>query len=336
VNLPLLLVVSIFAGVLPMICWSVLIWWFDRYEKEPIQLLLVSFLWGMLPSIGISFALELFLNRSIASYLGFRGSDLVFLDANIFAPIIEEGVKLLGLVGIFLVAQKEIDDPLDGIIYGAMVGFGFAAGENFLYFFASRTVAELLLLIFLRTMIFGSLHAMFTSFIGFGLALAKYARNRWRAAFWVIGGFILAVGFHIVHNLGLFWVGRISWAFYVSLFSFAIGFLLIVLLFIGSLRREQKVIRRYLVHLSGEGILPSDQLETAGSMRKRWRTEWGAIQSLNFSKYFAVSRLHTIYTELAFKEKQRQLWGKDSLLEKQIADLIREMQELLRVHSTRA
>jgi len=331
-NLPLLLVISIFAGILPMICWSVLVWWLDRYEKEPLRLLLISFLWGMLPAIAISLALELILDLPGPSHLGLQNPEFSFLNANVLAPIIEEGVKLLGLLGIFIIAQKEIDDPLDGIIYGAMVGFGFAAGENFLYFLTSQTVTELILLIFLRAMIFGSMHALFTSIVGWGLALAKYARNPWKVFLWPAGGFVLAVSLHIVHNLGLFWVRQTPWAFYLSLLSFGIGFFLIVWLFLGSLLRERKVIRKYLAIFSKEGILLPDQLETAGSLRMRWQAEWNAIRSLNIKKYFAVSRVHTIYAELAFKEKQRQLWGQDPVLERQIGDLIREMQALWRVY----
>jgi protease PrsW len=328
-NLALLLAVSIFAGVLPMICWSVIVWWFDRYEKEPFQLLLFSFLWGMIPAVAVSFLLEVLIGIPGVSNLQSVASGISFLGVGVLPPLIEEGLKFIGLLAIFSIAGQEVDDPLDGIIYGAMVGFGFAAAENTLYFLASQTVSELILLIFLRTMIFGSVHALFTAFSGLGLALAKYSRTRWKAVLWVAAGVFAAIAFHIIHNLGLFWVSRTPWGFYLNILPFSIGFLFVILLFIGSLIREQKVISKYLLPYSQNGILRRDQWETAGSLRRRLQVEWAAVRVLDFKKYSIVSRIHTIYAEIAFKEKQRQLWGENPFRDQQISDLLLEMQRLM-------
>jgi RsiW-degrading membrane proteinase PrsW (M82 family) len=328
-NLTLLLAVSLFAGVLPMICWSAIVWWFDRYEKEPFGLLLISFLWGMIPAAAISILLELPLGLAGAPSLKTIAAGVSFLGIGVLSPVIEEAVKFIGLLGIFRIAQQEVDDPLDGIIYGAMVGFGFAAAENTLYFLTSRTVAELVLLIFFRTMVFGAIHALFTSFAGLGLALAKYARSRWRSVLWATSGLLVAIGFHIIHNLGLSLAPKSTWGFYLSAFSFGVGFLILVMLFIGSLLRERKVIRKYLLPYSQQGILPPGQWEKAVSLGVRLRAEWAAIRALDFIKYAAISRIYTIFAELAFKEKQRQLWGENPSRDRQIRDLLQEMQALL-------
>jgi protease PrsW len=328
-SLSLLLGVSIFAGVLPMICWSVIVWWSDRFEKEPFGLLLISFLWGMIPAAAVSLILELPLGIPGVFNLRTAVSGFSFLGVTVLPPVIEEGLKLIGLLGIFFIAQQEVDDPLDGIIYGAMVGFGFAAAENTLYFLTSQTFAELILLIFFRAMVFGVMHALFTSLTGLGLALAKYTRNRWKSLLWAGGGFLAAVAFHIIHNLGIVWLSKTPWGFPLTVFTFGVGFLFVVSLFFGSLLREKRVIRKYLFAYSQEGILPPAQWEAAGSLRERWRGEWTAIRMLDFKNYSAVSRIHTLYAELAFKEKQRQLWGENPSRDKEISGLIREMREIL-------
>ncbi len=325
----MLLVVSIFAGVLPMICWSVIVWWFDRYEKEPFQLLLFSFLWGMIPAVGLSLALELILGLPGASHLQSTAAGISILGVGVLPPVIEEGLKFIGLLGIFAIAGQEVDDPLDGIIYGAMVGFGFAAAENTLYFLASQSLSELILLIFFRTMLFGAIHALFAAFTGLGLALAKYARSRGRAVLWSAGGLTAAISFHILHNLGISWEANTPWGFYLDVCFFAVGFFLVILIFLGSLIREQKVISKYLFPYSRNGLLEQDQWETAGSLRRRWQAEWAAVRVLDLNKYSTISRIHTIYSELAFKEKQRQLWGENPSRNRQITELIRELQGLL-------
>ncbi len=311
-----------------MVCWAVLVWWFDRYEKEPFHLLLISFLWGVAPAVIISGVTEVIL----ALFSGYEGevtsAGLTIFNLGLIAPIVEEGVKLLGVLGVFWIAQREIDGPLDGIIYGAMVGFGFAATENFLYFLSSESIEELLLVIFVRVMVFGSMHAMFTSFSGLGLAFAKYARSGWKAVLWAAGGYLTAVVFHSLHNLGIVLATKTPFTLLVSLLFYGIGVVLIIMLSIGSLIRERRTIQKYLQPFVEQGIVQPHQLDAAVSVRTRLYSEWVALGNFDFKKYRTISRLHTICAELAFKEKQQQMWGKDPKIDLQIAKLTTEMRYL--------
>jgi RsiW-degrading membrane proteinase PrsW (M82 family) len=324
-----LLLTSVFAGLLPMICWAVLVWWFDRYEKEPLHLLVISFLWGVAPAVVIAALLELVL-ALLSGYSGDTASTgISIFNLGIIAPVVEEAVKMLGLLGVFWIAGKEIDGPLDGIIYGAMVGFGFAATENVLFFLTSQSVGELLTMIFLRAMVFGSLHAMIAAFTGLGLAFAKYARSTGRAILWAVGGFLMAVVFHSIHNIGLVLAQNTVFYLIAILLSYGIGIGIIVMLAAGSLIREGQTIQRYLQPYIEKGLLTSQQWQAAASMRNRLAAEWDAIASLNYKKYRMISRLHTLFAELAFKEKQQQLWGRDPKLDLHMAKLTLEIRQLL-------
>jgi RsiW-degrading membrane proteinase PrsW (M82 family) len=327
-DLLLLIFVSVFSGILPMICWAVVVWWFDRYEKEPVHLLAISFLWGVAPAVIISGATELVLGLLSGYEGGLSPYGLSFFNLGIVAPVIEEGVKLLGVLGVFWIAQREIDGPLDGIIYGAMVGFGFAATENMMIFLSSESVGELVFMFFLRAMVFGSIHAMFTSFSGLGLAYAKYARNGWRAFLWAAGGFLLAVAFHSLHNTALVFAEQSPALILLSLLIYGIGIVLVIMLAIGSLIRERKTIRKYLQPYVEQGLLLAHQWEAAASMRTRLYSEWEALSKLDFRKYRMIGRMHTVCAELAFKEKQRQLLGEDPRITLQIEKLSVEMQSL--------
>jgi len=327
-TLLLLILTSVFAGILPMLCWAIVVWWFDRYEKEPFHLLAISFLWGVAPAVIISGVMELILALLSGYDGGSPSSGLSFFNLGIVAPVVEEGVKLLGLLGVFWIAQREIDGPLDGIIYGAMVGFGFAATENVMFFITSESVGELVFMIFLRAMVFGSMHAMFTSFSGLGLAFAKYARTGWRAIVWAAGGFLLAVVFHSLHNIGIVFAQETPLLLLFSVLFYGIGVVLIIMLSIGSLIRERLTIRKYLQPYVQRGILQAQQWEAAGSLRTRLLAEWNALGNLEIKKYRLISRMHTICAELAFKEKQQQLWGKDPKIDQQIVKLTMEIQDL--------
>ena len=57
---------AILAAAVPAAFYGLLIWWLDRYEKEPLWLILVAFLWGSLPAIGLAVAFELGLEGLLA------------------------------------------------------------------------------------------------------------------------------------------------------------------------------------------------------------------------------------------------------------------------------
>jgi RsiW-degrading membrane proteinase PrsW (M82 family) len=104
----------------------------DLYEREPLSLVIGALLWG-------AFA------ATTLSILANQGWALVVLDlfsvetatrwvAALTAPFTEEILKGVGVVLIYLIARREIDDILDGFVYGAMVGLGFTVIEDVFYF----------------------------------------------------------------------------------------------------------------------------------------------------------------------------------------------------------
>lgn len=51
-------ILSILAGIVPTAIYAFVLWWFDRYEKEPWSLLSMAFLWGAIPAVIISLIAE--------------------------------------------------------------------------------------------------------------------------------------------------------------------------------------------------------------------------------------------------------------------------------------
>src|SRR6476619_6693825 len=120
-------------ALIPTIFYALFIWWLDRHEKEPLPLLLVAFLWGAVPAIIIAIVLEVVIGFPVDQLISSdTGRELT--SASVIAPVVEELVKALILVVLFLAFRREFDNVLDGIVYGAMVGLGFAFVENILYF----------------------------------------------------------------------------------------------------------------------------------------------------------------------------------------------------------
>jgi hypothetical protein len=91
------------------------------------------------------------------------------------APLVEEFAKGLGVFLVFVFGRRTFDGPVDGVVYGALVGAGFAFTENILYFATSLIeggVADTAFTFFLRGILSPFAHVMFTAITGYALGLA--------------------------------------------------------------------------------------------------------------------------------------------------------------------
>lgn len=261
------LLLSIIAAIVPTVLYVGIIYWFDRYEKEPWWLLAAAFLWGALPAILISFVLNTVLSVPLLLALGDELGQAA--APSVIGPPVEETIKSLALVAIFIFWRSEIDSPLDGIIYGAMVGMGFAMVENVYYFVQTYNTggAEAWgVNIVLRAVVFGLNHALFSSFAGLGIAIARLATSRSIKLLLPILGWMTAVFLHFLHNftvtLGDFFI------FVALLFDWG-GVFLVLIIILWAVLQERRWLRQYLAEEVALGTLTANQYLRASSGRKR-------------------------------------------------------------------
>ena len=120
------------------------------------------------------------------------------------APIVEEFAKGLGVYLIFVSARRAFDGPVDGVVYGALIGAGFAFTENIQYFaisFIEGGVVDASTTFFVRGILSPFAHVMFTSVTGFALGLAarRGASAGQAVGPWVLG-MIGAIALHALWN----------------------------------------------------------------------------------------------------------------------------------------
>ena len=169
---PLVFVLSCIGALIPAVFYINIIYFIDRYEKEPLWLLGAAFVWGAVPSVIISFIFNSLL--SIPLYQ-LAGSNSELWAASAIAPPVEETVKGILVLAILFFRRSEIDSLLDGIIYGAVVGMGFAVVENVYYFmnvYAEGGLEAWSVNMFMRGVVFGLNHSLFTAVTGLGVAYA--------------------------------------------------------------------------------------------------------------------------------------------------------------------
>jgi len=296
--------VSILAAVIPAVVYVLILWWFDRYEKEPRRLLLVAFVWGALPAIIVSILAESALGQPLAT-LGEGTAEL--MSGSLLAPLVEETAKGLAVFLLFLFFRSEFDDVLDGIIYGATIGFGFAMTENVFYFMRSLSTIGaqgLTVTVLLRTFVFGLNHALFTAVFGAALGyvrLAKTGCQRWVAA---PLGLLGAMALHGVHNLFAALAEITCFSLLLSVLSNWGGVLVILVVMALALQREKRWIATHLKAEVESGLLTQEEYEMIGSYRRRLAAQWQAWSRYGRSEALRLSKLAQLATELAFKVEQ--------------------------------
>lgn len=136
----------------------------DKYEKEPIRLLLLSLFFGALIVIPVMFVGQFF--DGFTSI--FVGLFAAAWKAFIVAAFTEELFKFLALY-LLIWKSREFNDKFDGIVYAVFVSLGFAAVENVLYVLGNGYGTGIM-----RAVTAVPAHAIFGVTMGFYFGMAKF------------------------------------------------------------------------------------------------------------------------------------------------------------------
>lgn len=268
------ILVSLFAAIIPALLYVMLFYWADRYEREPRWLVTVAFFWGALPAVILSLIGELLIGEPFVAEPNTLAGDVV--SGSLVAPIIEELFKGAALFAIFWWKRQEFDGVLDGIVYGALVGFGFAMTENLLFFlgsYADGGFGALTIVIFLRSIVFGLNHAFYTSMIGIGIGIARHKRSFLARLLWCSVGLMAGIFAHALHNLGAS-LSSVNFASFLLSLMVAGGGVAVTLIAIGlSWQQERNVISAELAPEVGRLLSQKEFGQLTGQWRRPARTK---------------------------------------------------------------
>jgi len=238
---PTYFAIAFLAGLIPALFWL----WFwlreDVRKPEPFFLIAITFIAGMavvpmaLPLQKL--ALDLYEGMNIT--LGENGLMLVWV-------IIEELLKYaVALIVIFW--NREVDEPIDMVIYMIVIALGFAALENALFIFNPLVAGDLL-----NSALTGSfrflgatlLHVLASGTIGVILALAYYQSKFTQLLAGTVGLFIAIV----LHALFNFFIMGASEETILGVFLFVWMGVIILFLLFEKVKMIERTHNRNLAH----------------------------------------------------------------------------------------
>ena len=312
------LLVSLFFGFVPMFFFAALVYWVDRYEKEPRILLGATFFWGVVIAAGGAFIINTAFGVGIYIFTGSEGAAEIG-TTSIVAPIVEEFLKGLAVAIVFFIFYKEFDSILDGIIYGGIAALGFAATENTLYIYRNGYLEDgwggLFFLVFIRVIIVGWQHPFYTAFTGIGFAVSRTNKNILVKLIAPLIGFSAAVTTHAFHNTfgGLIgglgglaagtFVDWIGWAF-------MLGFIIWMVI------NERNIVKTNLHSEVISGLISQTQYQKALSP---WNMSTAGLSGKTTARFYQVCG------ELSHKKEQYKKQGDEGgnavIIEKLRAEL---------------
>lgn len=187
----------------------------DSHEREPLSLLAISFLYGVL-SIAVTFFISYFLEFILV----LKEDDVAeqFVNAFFKVALVEEFSKFI-FVRFILYNNKNFNEPFDGIVYAVMVSMGFATLENVLYVFQYGAPTGVL-----RMFTAVPAHASFAVLMGYFLGKAKFTHRK--EIYYSILALLVATAFHGGYDYFWFisyvpgiWVGAILSLIVALIFS---------------------------------------------------------------------------------------------------------------------
>jgi len=317
---------AFFFGFVPMFLFAAFVNWLDRYEKEPKLLLGAAFVWGVVIAGGGAFILNTAFGIGIYAVTGSEGvAD--FGTTSIVAPIIEEALKGLAVLVVFLLFRKEFDSILDGIVYAAITAMGFAAIENVLYIYRDGFQQSgwdgFWTLVVIRVFLIGWMHPFFTSFTGIGLAVSRLSRNMLVKIIAIPVGYSVAVMMHAFHNTFSSVIGGAG-GFFLGLVADYFGFAIMFGFIIWIISRERNILKRQLVEEVNNGLLSPKQYNSAISF---FQTNVH-LTALTSGSFRATSRFYQVCGELAHKKEQLAKMGDEDGNVKLIEQLRAELSQL--------
>lgn len=320
VNWQLSAVVMALPALVPLAIVLVAVHLLDRWEPEPLILRILCFAYGAGASILATLTVGNFLLK-VSESAERNATGLAAWSILLQGPVIEEVAKSLGVAVLLIIAWRQVNGPLDGFVFAAIIGAGFAFTENIVYFASSgSTGLEFVWLLVVRGILSPFAHVLFSGVVGLALGWAAQRRKPLDFALAGIAGLVMAVGLHSFWNgasvyllpvIGVDPANPFAWVISYAVFQVPL-FIAFAWLLLTLQQRDRLIIYRRLDEYRRAGWLTSAEVEMITTWRMRQQAiRWAAEQSPQQGK--VMRSFVENATRLAFAREHAALDKRDPL-----------------------
>ena len=157
--------IILITALLPVAVLLIFIYSKDRYNKEPVGKLLLTFFVGCMSVVPASL-----MEQMLSAFQPAHPIVAAIFDGYVVAGLSEELWKLL-LLMLVIWRSRHFDEYFDGIVYATYLSLGFACIENVMYVFSSTDPMGTA---FMRGLLAVPAHFLFAVTMGYYLSIAKF------------------------------------------------------------------------------------------------------------------------------------------------------------------
>lgn len=300
------LLTAILWSAIPAIILLAGIYYLDRYEKEPAKLLAIALGAGAIVAPVLTAWIEKAFG--VPNSVGTSQAVVIpeFVNAN--QAIIQQAVTGLVLLGVFFIVRYELDDLLDGLVYGAVVGVGFGLAANFWIVWTTPDIFGGPSTHSLASTVVASFNYVFyAGVIGLFLGFARRA-SIGRVILMAVVGTGVAMGFHLLHDYLPVWVAAnrndiqsSGVARFLTDLPNILGLVALAVIAVWVSGREKVLVGRELQDEVASGVVTADDYQTIVSPFKRFGVLTGALGK-GMGRWKLQRRLYVLEVELAFRK----------------------------------
>ncbi|HEY2950641.1 MAG TPA: PrsW family intramembrane metalloprotease [Micromonosporaceae bacterium] len=308
---PLATITAVVLFTLHGVVFALVLRTIDYLEPEPVWMLVAALIWGGVIAAGNALRANVAL-ESILTKL----TSLTFVRdwaAAVEGPTDEEILKTLGIVALVLLARRNVNSVLDGLVYGAFVGLGFQEVENVIYSLNAVVQADVdsagpvVQTFVVRGLLTGLWsHTVYSAIAGAGVAYAALRTDRsWARRLGVaLAALLAAWSCHFLWNSPLLdsATGGLPGA-YGPLFAVLVKGALILTLFLVLLwiarRGEYRPLTAELAAQGDPRLATPAEIAALRTARTRRSARWNAFVAGGLVAIRPVRRLQRAQADLA-------------------------------------
>ncbi len=223
------------------------------FHESTLKKEVLCVLWGAVVACALSAIIEVFLIQ--ITHISFQ------IVINYWAPVVEEILKALFVI--ILLSKIRYRSITTGIVYGSLIGIGFAYVENIVFLFAGTALQYRLLT--------GLLHIIETGLFGGMLAYGLLFQPT-KSKYWAILGIIIAIILHMSVNATAYPIIRLR-LFITDILWQSSGYVGIMTILV---LKEQQILRTNL----------KQEFEKNVISRKEYLTFLGQINKFPYFRYY--------------------------------------------------
>ncbi len=200
---------------------SLILMWYiytkDKIEKEPLYLLMILFIGGIISAIissSISITLKMYFPFLNYQYTNMTIIQILIKSFIIIATIEETSKWIINFICTW--KNKNFNHIFDPIVYSVFISLGFATFENVLYGYAYSSYGFIPIL--LRGIISVPCHAAFGVFMGYYLGIAKNSQVSFKndkKIKYIIFSLIIPILLHFIYDILLINPNKISYIIFI-------------------------------------------------------------------------------------------------------------------------